>query len=225
MSKESKLMFRNAAIAFAALAFLSYAGLEIYFFILKPAMNEVAPIGEPTSAERPVLRDTPESKPVPESVAPIDSLTIETNYVGYFSDADKCRKTYTEMFGSTTGAFSDNSACNVTVTFNRSGKATKSLVIKRFDPGLQRWQDVERSDRNGRVEPGDFEKLAAAVAGNDAFKSWNDNMSVTTGNVSITAKYADGFVKSPKSNVAEGTTNFPLMIDAFRELDGKIAWR
>lgn len=220
MTDKSKYLFRNVAVAIAVVLFLGYAATEIYVSFLKPVANDKRPKESPI----PTRKDD-ERESVPESVAPIDSLSIDTNYVGYFSKNDKCRRSYTEMFGDKTGVFSENSACNVTVTFGRNGEATRMVVIKRFEPATTSWKILEQNELRGRVTVGDFEKLAAVVAGNEAFRFWNDGMSVTARNTSVIARYADGSAKSPMSNVDDKTTVFLAMIEAFRELDARTDWK
>lgn len=224
MTDGAKIMFRNVSLVIAIVIFLVFAVAEIYTFIIKPMKSDGAPEATPTPI---VTRGggTPDSKSVPESSAAFESLAIDTNYTGYFAESDKCRKTYVEMFGSSTGAVTSDSACNVTVTFNRDGSAVKLLIIKKFDPAGQAWKTVEKTERKGRVTIEESNALGAAVGGNEAFRQWNNSISVTTRNVAITARYADGNVKTPMSKVDERTTAFLSMIEAFRELDAKIAWK
>lgn len=223
MTDGAKIMFRNVSLVIAIVIFLVFAVAEIYTFIIKPMKNDGVPDAPPTPIS--VRTGTPESKSVPETSASFESLAIDTNYTGYFAESDKCRKTYVEMFGTSTGAVTSDSACNVTVTFNRDGSVVKLLIVKKFDPVAQAWKTVEKTERKGRVTIEEFNALGAAVGGNEAFRQWNNSISVTTRNVAITAKYADGKVKTPMSKVDERTTAFLSMIDAFRELDARIAWK
>jgi hypothetical protein len=220
MARDGRITFLRIAIGIFAVAFLVSAGFKIYYFIYRPMTTKISDV-PPLPGDVPV-RSTPPAAPEGANVP--ETLSIETNYTGYFDEGDKCRRTYDETFGDKTGATSGDSACGLTVVFSRDGTAEKTIALRKFVPESGVWRDAETRRWTAGVTRGEFESLAAAVTGNEAFRSWPDGGMVTARNAMVTAKYADGRVRSPMSNVNEKTVVFLELIEAFRRLDKRTAW-
>lgn len=210
-----------AGIAIFAAAVM--LGLAVYNYLQTPAArNEV--VTEPTPKEIMPVRNSTPTIGKEYSAGDIESANLDTNYKDYFPESDKCRQSYNEMFGDKTGGFSPNSACSISITFEKNGNADKSIVIRKFDAGSGKWKDHESAQWSGTITADRFERLAATITANEAFKNWNENVSLTARNSMITVKYADGNTRSPMSNVDAKTAVFLEMIDAFAALDRETKW-
>lgn len=210
---------RTSAIVSAVVgclaAFLTCVAF-FYFFERRPQ-----PVGE---------QNIPQPTPTLESPSPgsevaaaaVNSVTIKTVYRGYFEPGDRCSKSYDEYFGNDDGSFSSNSPCSLTMTFDRSGNARRSVELSRWSKGSG-MRPVERLDSAATTTPDQFDKLVQAIVGNDAFRSWREGTMVTASNCSVTVVHSSGS-KTPMSNVDENTTVFLEMIDAFKHLDKELRW-
>jgi hypothetical protein len=207
-------------------ALAAFAVCAFFFFYYKPAQISQTPVivnGEvsPTPAPRKTEVPMPPEKEIKES--DVLSLNIDTTYKGFFDENSKCRKSYNEMFNGKENDSDANSACSVNLTFERGGGAEKTLVIRRYDGAVRNWVEAERSVWRSRISGEQFQELAGSIVNNGAFKNWNNMVSINTRNCKITVKHATG-AKSPMSNVVAATSAFLPMIDAFKNLDGKIIW-
>lgn len=208
----------SAVVGFiAALA----ACLMFFFFVYKPAQTAETPPAEiPSEPTPPKAEEFPTPKVIRES--DVSELSLQTVYKGFFDDS-KCRKTYNELFGDKDGVYSSSSACRLNLTFKRDGSAEKSIAVRRYDSAAKGWRDAEKSVWKAKISDEQFQALAKIIVGSEAFKNWGDGMTITASNSSITVKHAGG-TRTPMSNVDEKTTGFLSMMNAFKELDGKLRW-
>jgi hypothetical protein len=173
---------------------------------------------------------TPTPKTDPKTVleeqvnaADVESMTINTQYKNFFASGDKCRKTYNEYFGNDDGAWSKGSPCTVNLTVKRDGSAEKTIGIRRYDRAAKQWGEVEKTVWKAKLPEAEFKNLAELIVHNEAFKQWNDGISLYTSNCKIIVRHKNG-TKSPMSNVDERTTAYLPMVDAFKALDANAAW-
>ncbi len=199
--------------------------LVFFFFFYKPVQNaktmtpaiEEEPSATPKKTEFPL---TPSAE-IEESA--VTSVTLETVYKGFFDENSKCRKTYNEVFGDKDGVYSPSSPCRINITFNRDGRAEKSIEIRRYDSASKNWRVAEKTIWKSKVSAGQFKKITESVLNNDAFKSWRDGTMINVSNSSVTVRHTNGS-RTPMSNVDEKTTVFLSMMDAFKQLDKQLDW-
>jgi hypothetical protein len=217
------------AVSTLAGALAALAVCAFFFFYYEPAQEKetsqkpVIVNGEasPTPAPRKTEVPMPPEREIKESE--VLSLNIDTTYKGFFDENSKCRKSYNEMFNGRENDSDANSACSVNLTFERDGSAGKKLVIRRYDGAVKNWVEAETSVWRSKISGEQFRELANSIVNNEAFKNWNEMISINTRNCKITVKHANG-AKSPMSNVGAAASAFLPMIDAFKDLDGKITW-
>ena len=197
--------------------------LVFFFFVYRPAQsNDIKP--SPTPAQAPTTKPMVEI-PNPEIRAEdVKSISIDTVYKGYFAPGNKCAKTYNEYFGNEDGIGSSSSPCNMKITFDRGGRATRSITISRWDKTAKQKREVEKSESISSVSPEQYSALAEAITSNAAFKSWRDGMTVTVSNCSISAVHTGG-TRTVMSNVDERTTIYLEMIDAIKKLEAQLNWK
>ena len=204
--------------AFATIACVFF----FYFYGKQAASVDVRPTPSPTTTR---LKTSQSEIPNPEvKAADVNSVSIETVYPGYFETGNKCAKTYNEYFGSEDGIGSSSSPCTLRVTFDRDGRATRSVVINRWDKTAKEKRVVEKTDSTAQVSSEQFSGIAQEIVANQAFKDWRDGTMINVSNCTITVSHAGG-KKSPMSNVSDKTTAYLPMVEAFKRLEKQLAWR
>ena len=154
----SKKTLALSAVVGAAAALVTC--LVFFFFVYQPARsNDIKP--SPTPAQTPTTKPMSEI-PNPEIRAEdIKSISIETVYKGYFAPGNKCAKTYNEYFGNEDGIGSSSSPCTIKITFDREGRAARSITISRWDKAAKQKRVVEKSESTSSVSS----KLSAVTSG------------------------------------------------------------
>ena len=204
--------------AFATIACVFF----FYFYGKQAASVDARPTPSPTTTP---IKPTQREIPNPEiKAADVNSVSIETVYPGYFAAGNKCAKTYNEYFGNDDGIGSSSSPCTVNLTFGRDGRATRSVVISRWDKTAKEKRVVEKTDSTAQVSPEQFAGIAQEIVSNEAFKDWRDGTMINVSNCTITVTHAGG-TKSPMSNVSDKTTAYLPMVEGFKRLEKQLAWR
>lgn len=197
--------------------------LIFFFFVYKPAESrDIQPSPSPTqhSVSTPV-----DEIPNPEiKASDVESISINNIYRGFFETGSKCAKSYNEYFGNEDGFSSPSSPCTIKMTFNREGRATRSIEIGRWDKASKEKRVVEKADSTGELSSEQFQTLAQAIVTNDAFKSWHGGTMITVSNCSITVNQTGG-TKTVMSNVDERTSVFLQMIDAVKKAESQVKWK
>lgn len=197
--------------------------LVFFFFVYKPAQSSnIDPLPSPTKYTSPTPIDEIPNPDVKAS--DVKSISINTIYKGFFAPGNKCAKSYNEYFGNEDGMFSPSSPCTIKMTFDRDGRADRSIEISRWDKTAKEKRPVEKSESTGQVSAEQFQTLAQAIVTNEAFRSWREGTMITVSNCSITVNYSGG-IKSVMSNVDEKTTVYLQMIDAIKKLESQIKWQ
>lgn len=201
------------------------AAFAVFFFGCKTVQsNETLPQNQAIVKASPVV--TPVSEQIPPMEIKSDEvslLVMETVYKNYFPEGDKCRKTYNEYFGNADGAGSSSSPCTINIAFERTGGATKTLLIKRYDKAERKYKIVENSIWTAKISSEQFDALARSITENAAFKAWQEGTDIYVSNSKISAVHTKG-TRTVLSNADEKTLLFLPMLDAFRESDGKLKW-
>ena len=169
---------------------------------------------------------TPASGQIPPMIIKSDEvsqLSMETVYKNYFEEGSKCRRTYNEYFGNDDGAGSSSSPCTINFSFEKTGGATKTLVIRRWDKTAKGFKVVEKSVWTAKISGEQFAALAKNITENEAFKAWQDGMSINVSNSKVSATHPRG-TRTAMSNVDEKAVQFLPMLDAFRQTDKEIKW-
>jgi hypothetical protein len=197
--------------------------LVFFFFVYKPAQSrDIQPSASPTQQSLPTPVD---EIPNPEiKASDVRSISINTVYKGFFEPGNKCAKSYNEYFGSEDGYASPSSPCTVKMTFDREGRATRSIEIGRWDKATKEKRVVEKTESTAEISPEQFQTLAQAIVTNAAFKSWREGTMITVSNCSITVNHSGG-TKTVMSNVDEKTSVFLQMIDAIKKTESQIKWK
>lgn len=210
----------SVVVGFTAALVVSFV---FVFYLNKPA--QVANI-EPISNREIVVGPTPFLEiPNPEiKLADVKGVTISTIFTGYFEPGSKCAKTYNEYFGNEDGVSSPSSPCTIKVTFDRDGHATKTIEVSRYEKKIKGKRAIEKSVWTGEVKSEDFKLLAELIVTNNAFKNWREGTMVNVSNCSISVEHAKE-TKTIMSNVGNETVVFLLMVEGFKKLDGKVAWK
>ena len=124
------------------------ACLIFFFFVYKPAQPVDA---KPPPVESPAPAPTDEI-PNPEIMASdVTAVSIKTIYKGYFDVGDRCAKSYNEYFGNDDGIFSPSSPCTILMTFDRDGRAARSVEIDRWDKTSSSKKLVEKIESTADV--------------------------------------------------------------------------
>ncbi|MBS1797617.1 MAG: hypothetical protein JSS81_27585 [Acidobacteria bacterium] len=218
------LLLALAAGMLGALVVCSY-----FFIYYKPARGaENKPVaGQETPAKPPEATPTPappEPGPTMDVKAEdVESAAIETNFKDFYPEGSKCRKNYNEMFGDKDGVSSPSSPCTITLTATRAGRIDKAIVIRRYDTVAKEWRSIDKTVWKARISAEQFDELVDKIVNNQAFKDWNNNVSLTVSNCKIMVKTAKGW-KSPMSNVTGQENTYFQMVKAFKALDAKVAW-
>jgi hypothetical protein len=202
-----------AAVAFSVFVFFFFPRTA---FVMDPAYKSVE--------KTPTPRPTPDAIPREEvNEADVSAVSINTVYKNFYAEGSKCRQTYNEYFKNTDGVGSSSSPCRVTLTFDRDGRAEKTIEVRRYDTGAKEWRLVERNVWKGKIADAQFADLTKLIVNNQAFQNWNDNMLINVSNCTVSVRYAGG-TKSPMSNVDDRATAYLPMVKAFQELDAKTVW-
>ena len=221
-------MAKNAGIvsiilpALIGAAFATAACVFFFYFYAKQAST----VDANTSATPvvPPVR-TPQSEiPNPEiKASDVNSISIETVYPGYFPTGNKCSQTYNEYFGNQDGIGSPSSPCTVKITFERDGRATRSIVVSRWDKTTKGKREVERTETTAQVLPEQFAQLAQEIVTTQAFKDWREGTMINVSNCTITVAY-NGGTRSPMSNVGDKTVVYNPMVDAIKRVEAELKW-
>ena len=214
--KTAKTLIFNLTLTAALAAFL-YGCKDV-------RSSENAPPNKTNGQTSPTA--APVSEQIPPMVSKSDEVTVlamETVYKNYFEEGSKCRKTYNEYFGNEDGAASTSSPCTINFSFEKTGGATKTLEIRRWDKTAKGFKTVEKSVWTAKISGEQFDRLAKSVTENQAFKAWQDGMSIYVSNSQVSATHPRG-TRTAMSNVDEKTVRFLPLLDAFRELDQQIKW-
>lgn len=206
-------------LAVAVVAFVS--AKTTYFVIHKPARTAETEKPMILSETIPTPKDTPSSTEIKASE--VSSLNLKTTYKQIFEENSRCRKSYDELFGNNEGVYNSNSACQMTLTFSSDGNATKSIELRRYDRTVKEWRVTEKTEWKSKINEEQFKNLAEIIVNSDAFKNWNDGISIAASNSSISVHHSKD-VRTLMSNVDEKTTVFLAMMDAFKQLDARVVW-
>jgi len=217
----NKTVIAISAIVGSAAALVTC--LVFFVFVYKPAQSrDIQPPASPTKQSVPTPVD---QIPNPEiKASDVKSISISTVYKGFFEPGSKCAKSYNEYFGNEDNYASPSSPCTIKMTFDRDGRATRSIEIGRWDKAEKEKRSVEKSESMGEISPDQFQTLAQAIVTNDAFKSWRVGTMITVSNCSITVDHSGG-TKTVMSNVDEKTSVFLQMIDAIKKAESPIKWK
>ena len=215
----------SAAIISAVAGFAAaFAACFVFFyFVYRPAQPVDA---SPTNQSNPSPAPTfSEITPDPEIKAEdVKSVSIKTVYKGYFEAGDKCAKTYNEYFGNDDGVWSPSSPCSVEITFDREGKASRSIQVRRWDKTAKEYHIVETSESIAHISPAEFSSLVQTIVSNEAFQAYKKGMSITASNCSVTVVYGNE-IKTAMSNVDDKTTVFLQMLNAFKQIEKQLSWK
>jgi hypothetical protein len=192
----------------------------LFFFVFKPG----PPVDPKPSSETP-SSTPPQEIPNPD-IEPKDvqAVTIKTVYKGYFDQGDRCAKSYNEYFGNDDGSFSPNSPCTLRMTFDREGRAIRSIEVQRWNKSAGGMKTVEKTESTSTITTEQFNALIKVIISNEAFKAWRQGTMINVSNCSISVEHAGG-TKTVMSNVDEKTTVFLQMVDAFRQLEKQRSWK
>ncbi|MEP6946031.1 MAG: hypothetical protein ABJA02_08950 [Acidobacteriota bacterium] len=214
---------RNSAVISAVIGG-AFATLVCFIFFYYFG-NTAKPVdAQPTPTATAAPTTAPEMPVAEIKPADVSSVSINTVYTGYFQASDKCAKTYNEYFGNDDGIGSSSSPCTAKVTFDRDGKASRTVAVSRWDRTAKEKRLVENQDSTAIVTPEQFGRLVDAITSNPAFRSWRDGTMINVSNCSITVTYAGGS-RSPMSNVSEKATDYLPMVLAFKELEKQLDWK
>jgi hypothetical protein len=217
----SKKVIALSAVVGAAAALVTCLIFFLFVYIPSQSRN-VDPTPSPTKYSAPTPAD---EIPNPEvKASDVKSISINTVCKGFFAPGNKCAKSYNEYFGNDDGIASPSSPCTIKMTFDRDGRATRSIEISRWDKTAKEKRPVEKTDSTGEVSADQFQALAQAIVTNEAFRSWREGTMITVSNCSITVVHSGG-TKSVMSNIDEKTTVYLQMIDAIKKLESQIKWK
>lgn len=214
-----------AISAFVVATALAVCLVFFFFFVYKPAPGvDARPTATPTQPTTPA--PTPAAEiPNPEiRAADVSSVSINTVYKGYFQAGDKCAKTYNEYFGNNDGIGSPSSPCTINITFDRDGRATRSVEISRWDKTVKEKHLVELIPSSATITLEQFNTIAQAIVSNEAFKAWREGTMINVSNCSITVVHTGG-TKTVMSNVDERAVAFLPMVQAFQSLETQTSWK
>ncbi|CAN5413064.1 hypothetical protein BH10ACI2_BH10ACI2_00660 [soil metagenome] len=218
---DNRKLFTVVISAFVGGTIAVVTCLAFFFYFKKPAQ---------TVDTRPSPGSPPAATPIQEIPNPdikpddVRSVTINTVYKGYFAAGDKCSKNYNEYFGNEDGIASSSSPCTVTIKFDRSGNASRSVVISRWDKTMKEKHVVEKNDWTAQITSDQFNEIANSIVTNQAFKSWRDGTMITVSNCTISVTHSGG-TRSPMSNVDEKTTAYLPIVEAFKHLEKQLNWK
>lgn len=153
----------------------------------------------------------------------VSSLALNTVYKDFFPADSKCRKNYIELFGKDDGFYSESSPCTIDIVFNRDGSATKTIRLDRWDKESKQKKIVEKTEWKVKITVEQFDELAKSIVDTEIFQNWNDMMMLNVVNSRISVVYPKG-TRTLMSNVDAKTTVFLKLMDAFKQLDGKLNW-
>ncbi|MEQ1605948.1 MAG: hypothetical protein ABL999_13875 [Pyrinomonadaceae bacterium] len=193
-----------------------------YFYAKKAATVDANAMQTPAASP---MRTPQAEIPNPEiKASDVNSISIETVYPGYFPAGNKCAQTYNEYFGNQDGIGSSSSPCTAKITFDRNGRATRTVVVSRWDKTTKGKREVERTETTARVLPEQFAQLAQEIVSNQAFKDWREGTMINVSNCTITVAY-NGGTRSPMSNVSDKTIAYNPMVDAIKRLEAELRWK
>jgi hypothetical protein len=196
--------------------------LILFFVLNKPS----APVGALPQPTPPANAVTPTDGPSRSAIdaADVSSIEIKTIYRGYFDPADKCSRSYDEYFGKGDGITSPSSPCTIHITFDRSGKATREVELLRWDKATSQKKVIERTEAFAEIKPERFAELAHEIVSNQAFIAWQDGMTITVSNCSISVTHPVG-TKTVMSNVDDSATAFLQMVNAIKRTEKELKWK
>jgi hypothetical protein len=195
----------------------------ILFFVLNKPTPLVDAQPTPTTPVSSVTPADGPSRPVVD-VTDVSSIEIKTVYRGYFEPGDKCSRSYDEYFGNGDGFSSPSSPCAISITFDRNGHAKRLVEVSRWDKATSQKKVVERREAVADITPEQFAKLASDIVSNQAFIAWQEGMTITVSNCSITVAHPAG-TKTVMSNVDDSTTAFLPMLNAFKRTEKELNWK
>jgi hypothetical protein len=213
-------MLAGAMAAFAVCAF--------FFFYYKPAQTAEKPKEavekESTPTPKPKQPESPPIETEKIKLSDINSLSVSTVYTGFYDADSECGKGMNPAPKPDDTISLSYSPCRAVLTFNRDGDASKSLTIKRRGKTANEKETEEKSEWKSKINAEQFEKLLKGVAQGQEFIQWQ-NVLITHSNCTIYAYHKGGMAQIPLYiDIKRGSTMEPAL-DAFKELDKKVAWK
>jgi hypothetical protein len=224
MNRKNIIPFVLSTLA-GGLAALAVCAFFLFYYKPAPAGEKPRPVAE-ESTPTPTPKKQTESPPVSTqkvNLSEVNSVSINTVYTGFYDANSECGKSMNPSPKADDTISLSYSPCRTVLTFNRSGDAAKSLVVKRSDKSADE-QEKEKAEWKSTITAEQFEALLKSLAGNKDFIEW-PNVLIYHSNCTIYAYHKGGMLQVPLYiDIKRGSSMEPAL-NAFKELDKKVAWK
>lgn len=183
-----------------------------------PTPNQTNGKASPTAT--PPFDEIPQTEIKSDAVSRVEFRTVYKDF--YDADA-KCHKDYVEYFGKEDGAASSSSPCEATLSFERNGAVTKTIVVRRWDKTARQTKEVEKYVWTAKISAEQFNQTAKIVMEDEGFKTWRDGTSLNVSNATVSVTHPKG-TRSMQMNLVTETVNRLPLFGEFKRLDKELIW-